>query len=209
VTGSVARILKGTDPPQLTSSWAGYFSAFNYIQVEPWSAPWSVWVLIACGVAVAVKYRRDPTLLAVTLLPQIAALAGYALYVGDFLDHYYYFSLMPAAVLTVLLALTAVPSRRLAGAIAFGLFMASLAIAPARIAFGRTMHQMPEYGPLLDASRKIARIKEPMGAIQTEFPLPPTSNPEFLYTILGGRLDRASHVIAIIQRDGRVIFRTR
>jgi hypothetical protein len=208
VTGSVARILKGLDPPQLTNSWAGYFSAFNFIQVEPWSIPWSVWVLIACGVVVAVRYRGDPTLLAVTLLPQVAALIGYAFYVGDFLDHYYYFSLMPAAVLTILLAFTAVPSRRLAGAIALGLFLASLAIAPSRIAFGRTMHQMPEYGLLLDASRKIARVPEPMRAIQADFPLPPSTNPEFLYTILGGRIDRASRVIAVIKPDGQIDFRT-
>jgi hypothetical protein len=30
--------------------------------------------------------------LAVTVLPPLLALAGYALYVGDFLDRYYYFS---------------------------------------------------------------------------------------------------------------------
>ena len=37
--------------------------------------------------------------------------AGYALYVGDFLDRYYYFSLMPASVLTMVLGLTAFPPR--------------------------------------------------------------------------------------------------
>jgi hypothetical protein len=85
VTGSVARILIGQEPPQLTNSWVGYFSAFNFIQASPWSFPWSAWVLIACGIIVAIRYRSDPTLLAVTLLPQLAALAGYAFYVGDFL----------------------------------------------------------------------------------------------------------------------------
>ena len=206
VTGSMARILKGQDPPQLTSSWVGYFSAFNYIQVSPWSFPWSVWVLIACGAVVAAKYRRDPAMLAMTLLPQIAALVGYAFYVGDFLDRYYYFSLMPAAVLTILLALTAVPSRVLSQGIAVALFGLSLAIAPARIALGRTLHQMPEYGVLLDGSRKIARVPRPMRAIQTEFALPPSTNPAFLYTILGGRIDRSSPYVAIIKADGAVAF---
>jgi hypothetical protein len=64
-------------------------------------------------------YRRDPALLAVTVLPQVAALVGYAFYVGDFLDHYYYFSLMPAAVLTLLLALTAVRRVRSATRLAW------------------------------------------------------------------------------------------
>ena len=64
VAGSMGRILKGQDPPQLTASWAGYFSAFEFIEVQPWTFYWSVWVLIACGVIVAVKYRHDPALLA-------------------------------------------------------------------------------------------------------------------------------------------------
>jgi hypothetical protein len=129
--------------------------------------------------------------------------------VGDFLDHYYYFSLMPAAVLTILLALTsmtALPAGRAAQIMGAALFAASLAIAPARIAFGRTLHQMPEYGVLLDASRKIARIPQPMRAIHTEFPLPPSTDPEFLYTILGGRIDRASRVTAVVKPDGQIVF---
>jgi hypothetical protein len=206
VTGSMARILTGQDPPQLTNSWAGYFSAFNYIQVAPWNLPWFFWVVIAGGVVTTLKYRRDPALLAVTVLPQVAALIGYAFYVGDFLDHYYYFSLMPAAVLTILLACTAVRSRVLAQTIAIGLFAFSLVIAPSRIAFGRTLHQLPEYGLLLDGSRKIAKVPQPMRAIRTEFPLPPSTNPGFLYTILGGRLERGSPYVAEIKTDGSIVF---
>jgi hypothetical protein len=206
VTGSLMRILKGEDPPQLTRSWAGYFGAFHRIQVAPWSAAWSAWVLIACGIVVARRYRRDPTLLAVTLLPQVAALLGYALYVGDFLDSYYYYSLMPAAVLTILLAFTAVPSPKLAQAIGVALFAASLAIAPSRIAYAHTLPQMPEYRLLVDASRKIAKVPQPMRAIQTEFKLPPTADAAFLYTILGGRIDRTSPYVALIKSDGGVVF---
>ena len=49
----------------------------------------------------------DPALLAVTLLPQLAALIGYAFWLGD-LEAYYYVSLMPAAVLTMLLGVSSV-----------------------------------------------------------------------------------------------------
>jgi len=206
VTGSVARILTGQDPPQLTNSWAGYFGAVHRIQVVPWNAPWSVWALIACGVVVANRYRRDPTLLAVTLLPQVMAIVGYAFYVGDFLDSYYYFSLMPAAVLTVLLALTAVPSRPIAQTIAMALFALSVAIAPARIAYAHSLPRMPEYRLLVDASRKIAKVPQPMREIQTEFKLPPTADPAFVYKILGGRIDSASPFVAVIKSDGGVAF---
>jgi hypothetical protein len=137
----------------------------------------------------------------------VAALVGYAFYVGDFLDHYYYFSLMPAAVMTVLLAFTAVPSRLLGQAIAMALFVTSLLIAPARIAFGRTLHQLPEYGLLLDGSRTLAKVPRPMRAIQTEFTLPPSTDSAFLYTILGGHIDRSSPYVAVIKADGSVEFR--
>ena len=43
-------------------------------------------------------------------------------------------------------------------------------------------------------------------AIQTEFTLPPTSSPSFLYTILGGRIDRESPFIAVIKADGSVAY---
>jgi hypothetical protein len=208
VTGSMAKILKGEAPPQLTNSWAGYFGAFNYIQVQPWAAPWMVWVVIACGIIVCIRYRGDPALLAVTLVPQVAALVGYSFYVGDFLDYYYYFSLMPAAVLTIVLAFTAVPSRVAANLVAISLLVLSLAIAPTRIAYGRTLHQLPEYGILLDASRKIAKVPHPMRAIRPEFPLPPSTSPTFLYTILGGRIDPASPYVAVVKRDGTVVFET-
>jgi hypothetical protein len=114
-------------------------------------------VLLASGTIVAIQYGRDLPLLAITLLPQIAALLGYAFYAGDFLDHYYYFSLMPAAVLTILLGVTAAASHRFAPVLSVALFVAAVAILPKRLQFGQTMHQMPEYGVLLDDSREIAR----------------------------------------------------
>jgi hypothetical protein len=206
VAGSVGRILRGEAPPQLTESWVGYFGAFNFIQVAPWSIPWSAWVLLACGAVVAVSYRRDLPLLAITLLPQIAALIGYALYIGDFLDHYYYFSLMPAAVLTILLGVTGTASRRFAPVLGVALFVGALAIVPRRLQFGQTMHQMPEYGVLLDGSRQMARHRHPVRAVQADFPLPGSTDPAFLYMILGGHLDPASPFVAVIKGDGSVAY---
>ena len=73
--------------------------------------------------------------------------------------------------------------------------------------FAATMHRMPEYGRLVDASRKIKRLGQPIRAIRTEFALPPTSDPEFLFQVLGGRIDRAAPWIAVITSDGDVIYR--
>src|SRR4029079_7965624 len=89
VTGDLGRILSGHASPQVTKSLAGYAGAFNYIEVEPWHTPWPLYALVACSVVVAVRYRRDPVVLSLVLLPQLLAIVGYALFLNA-LDHYYY-----------------------------------------------------------------------------------------------------------------------
>jgi hypothetical protein len=205
VSGSVGRILSGSDRPQLAESVIGYAGTFHFIQIAPWQVPLAGWVLLACGAILAVRYYRDPSLLAITLLPQLAAIIGYSLFLDD-LDHYYYLSLMPAAVLTIVLVATAVPSPRLARIVGIALLAGALATVPARVRFAATMHRMPQYRLLVDASRKIRNTRQSMRAIRTDFTLPPTSNPEFLYRVLGGRIDAASPWIGVITSDGRIVY---
>jgi hypothetical protein len=119
---------------------------------------------------------------------------------------YDYLPLMPAAALTLLLTLTAVPSRRVVRVLTLVAFAVSLAVFPARFRVARTMHRMPEYGVWLDGSRRIARRAQPIRNIQTEFILPPDSDPEFLYVVLGGRIDRESPWVALIKVDGAVVY---
>jgi hypothetical protein len=206
VTGSLGQILTGRERPQFAASWAGYTGAFNFILVFPWQVRWFVWVLVGCGAIVASRFRHDLPLLSVTLLPQIAAIVGYAFYVGDFLDHYYYLSLMPAAVLTLMLGVTAFGPTWIARGASVALLIGALVITPARIRAAATLHRMPEYGVLVDGSRALAGQGRPLRAIQTEFSLPPTSDPQFVYQILGGRIDRASPWIGIIKSDGQVVY---
>jgi hypothetical protein len=205
VTDSVGRILSGSDRPQFAKSQTGYAAAFDFIEVSPWRLPFSGWVLMACGLILAWRYRRDPLVLSVTLIPQATAIVGYALFLGG-LDHYYYLSLMPPALLTILLVAIP-PTGRFANVMGVALLVVAVAMVPSRIRFAATMHRLPEYGILVDGSRKIAGFRQPMRAIKTEFSLPPTSDPEFVYRILGGRIDRASPWVGVVTSDGRVLFR--
>ncbi len=125
VTGSLQRIVTGSALPELGKSVSGYANAFIFIEGAPWRAGFLAWALLASGAIVAIRYRRDPTLLTITLLPQVAAVIGYALFLDD-LDHYYYLSLMPASVLTMLLAARRCPRDRLARAVGIALFVGSL-----------------------------------------------------------------------------------
>jgi hypothetical protein len=205
VTYSITSIMRGHDHLRLTASAAAYAHAVSYIQFGPWSLNAAGWLVLGCGVLLAVRYRHDPVLLAVTLLPQLAAVAGYALFLGD-LDTYYYLSLMPAAVLTILLGATAFVHQHVAHVVGMALLVGAIAVVPARLRFAARLPRLPEYGVLVAASRQIVRLKQPMRSIRPEFALPPTTDPEFIFRILGGRIDRRAEWRAVIAPDGRVTY---
>jgi len=205
VTEGVWRILSRSDAPEVWKSLNGYAAAFNFIEVAPWQTTIPLWVLAVSALVVAIRYRRDPVLPVLTILPQVTAIAGYALFLGP-LDHYYYISVMPAAVLTVFLAV-AVPSYTTTGrVVGIAIFVAALAIVPARLRLAATMNKLPEYQTLVEGSRNIVRTGQPMRAISAAFPLPPTSDPEFLFTVLGGRIQRDARWFALIGVDGDVTY---
>ena len=205
VTGSLSRIIRGQEPLRLAASGARYVKAVDFIAVSPWHLSAAGWILLACAVLLAVRYRHDPALLSVTLLPQLAAILGYALWLGD-LQEYYYLSLMPAAVLTVLLGATALVPARSAHLAGIALLVGAVAVVPARLRHAATLPRLPAYGILLDASRQIVRLKQPMRSIQPQFDLPPSTDPEFMFRILGGRIDQRAEWRAEISPDGRVTY---
>ncbi len=206
VSGSVGRILTGDALPEVAKSVNGYVGAFRFIEFAPWNVPLVGWALLACCAVVAVRYRRDPSLLAMTLLPQALAVVGYSLFLAS-LDHYYYLSVMPAGAMTVVLAVLAIPPTRLATAAGVVLLAGALSMVPTKMRFSATMHRMPQYGVLVDASRRIKSVNQPMRSIRAEFSLPPTADPEYLFKVLGGRIDRDASWTSVITADGNVTFR--
>lgn len=68
------------------------------------------------------------------------------------------------------------------------------------------MPRMPEYRLLVEASRKIRSLNQPMRAIQIDFTLPPTGDPEYLFRLLGGQIDRNSPWICTIHGNGQVTY---
>lgn len=206
VTGSVTQILTGSARPEIAKSINGFVAAFSFIQIRPWDSAWPLWVLAAAALVVAVQWRRDPALLAVILLPQILAVPGYALFLAS-LGNYYYLSLIPASILTIAFAIAALPFRWLVHGGGIAMLALAIWILPNRLDYAASLHRMPEYKPLVEGSRRVARRGQPMRQIVADFPLPPTANSEFVYTILGGRIDRQAPWIAVIEPDGGVTYR--
>jgi hypothetical protein len=106
-----------------------------------------------------------------------------------------------------MLSVTALRPAWIAHVVGMAVLLGALIIAPARLRVAATLHRMPEYGALVSGSRRLVQQGRPMRAIQTEFILPPTSDSQFIYEILGGRIEPSSPWIGVIKSDGRVVYR--
>ncbi len=205
VTGSVGQIVAGQAAPEFGKSAQGLVRAFRDIQELPYVTPLLPLILIASAVVVAIRYRRDPAVLAVSVLPTLLALVGYSLFLGA-LDSYYYLSMMTPMVLTVVLAITVGWTPRVSRAVGIAVCVTALLLVPARFERSVTKNRMPQYAPLVKGSRLLAHRQMPLRAVRTTFRLPPTGNPEFIYRLLGGRIDRTAAWMAVIDEHGDVTY---
>jgi hypothetical protein len=64
---------------------------------------------------------------------------------------------------------------------------------------------MPEYRPLLRASRAMAARAQPLRSIEAPF-IAATSSPTFIYEILGGPMSEESPWVAVVEPDGEVRY---
>jgi hypothetical protein len=65
---------------------------------------------------------------------------------------------------------------------------------------------MPQYETFVRASRAIVRSRQPMRAVRAGFVIPPTASPEFIFRILGGRIERGAPWWAEITPDSQVVY---
>ena len=151
-----------------------------------------------------VTRRRDLTLVLVSAAPLCLATLGFATWQYGF-DDYWYLSLIPSMALTLAFATTAWRPA-LASAV---LLVAVVAAQPARLAQAMTIARLPEYRLLVQGSRAIRATAGSVKAIETEFSLPPTTDPTFVYRVLGGEVRGDASLIARIGADGRVSYTRR
>jgi len=206
VTGSITSVLTGRSQFEFSKSVRDLTAAIEFTQGMPWHIPYVAGIRLRCACLFALRFHRDRALILVTVLPLVAAFVGYAAFRGG-LDRYTFVSLVPPAVLMMVLAVMPTPGSKPGQIAGFVALLGSLALVPARLEQAAQWHKLPEYRVLVRASRKIVGLRQPMRAIQTAFVLPPTTDPTFIYTILGGRVERSSEWVAVIQADGEVIYR--
>jgi hypothetical protein len=188
---------------RLRESFQAVSSAIGFILLSPASFRWfGLFLIVSLGVA-AYRLRRDMTLLAGVVAPAALAIFGFATWQLSF-DTYWFLTIAPPAAVAIALAVTA--WRPAAPAIAAVVLAAVVLAQPARLAASMASHRVPEYGALLRGTRDIRSRTAEIGAIHTEFPLPPTADREFMYTILGGRISPDAGFTATIRPSGEVVF---
>jgi hypothetical protein len=108
----------------------------------------------------------------------------------------------------VLFAVTLLAGKSLTRVAAIALAATDLTLAPATLRTARNWPRTAEYKILVDGSRKLASRPQAVRAIRIGFPVPSANSAEFLYTILGGRIDPASPWMGVITTNGDVTYQS-
>jgi hypothetical protein len=174
-----------------------------FILFRPWELSWSAQLLAICALVTAYRTRHEVVLAAVTYWPLVLAGIGFSFWQQAF-NHYWFLTIAPSAALTIALAVTA--WRPVAPLAAICLASLLIAAQSARLSDSLTMHRLPEYGPLVRGSQEIRHRVSEVRGIETEFELPPTTDRQFVFEILGGRVTPTAPFLATIDKTGGVRF---
>ena len=206
VTDGLFSVLSGHAAPRVGASADGLVRSVVVLHGLP--GPLAIWatVLVLGGIGLAIGHRTDLVLLSMTLLPLILAVVGYSLWFFD-LDAYFYLSIAPTAVMTVVIGVAGVMPARRQWVVGLAFAVAGLAIAPARVAQAAPLFNLPQYRALAGGAQLIAESGRVVRWVETDFELPPSCNAEFLYLVVGGHLDPSAEWGAVILRDGHVEYR--
>lgn len=203
VAGNVAYTIAHPAALRPAAAFRAMAAACEFILLRPWTFAWFGALLASCAALAAFRTRHDVTLVCVTVVPLLSAVAGFSFWQLAY-DHYWFLTIAPSAALTMALALTA--WRPVAPLVATSLALLVLAAQPSRFADAMTFHRLPEYGPLVRGSREVRRRVSEVRSLETQLALPASTDRHFVYEILGGRVTPEAPMAATIESTGRVSF---
>jgi hypothetical protein len=200
----VVASVRHPDRIRLVDSLGAVSGAVGSIALAPWSVPNVQLILLGAGTALWVATGTAAAPVAVTVVPLAAAVLLWSLWQHAY-DSYLFLTLVPAAVLMVLWVLRLLPGEAARSVAAAILLAIAVLVQPRRLANAAQLFRLPGYGALVRGSRAVVARGEPMRSIDAPF-LPPTSNPEFVYEILGGRINRHAPLAARLSATGEVVY---
>jgi hypothetical protein len=186
------------------------FEAFRSVSVSmesmaaaPFAIPQTALILICVAGALLRAIGVAAPLPAITVGPLVLTVLLWAIWPEAY-DSYLYMTVVPSVILMLAWTtrLLPEPAGRTAAACLLAL---ALLIQKPRIERASTLFRLPEYGTLVRGAETVARRQEPMRRIDAPF-APDAADPEFVFRILGGRIDRQAPVAARISALGEVSY---
>jgi hypothetical protein len=203
VANSVMHTVAHPETLRPAAAFRALAASCDFILLRPWSFAWFASLLAACAAIVAVRARRDVALACVTVVPLVCAVAGFSFWQLPY-DSYWFLTIAPSAALTIGLALTAWPPA--APVVSAALALLVLAAQPPRFADAMTLNRLPQYGALVRGSKEIWHRASEVHSLETQLALPPSTDPHFVYEILGGRVTPGAPLAATIDPAGHASF---
>jgi hypothetical protein len=162
---------------------------------------------VAAALLVALVYRRDLVVIAVTGGAIAMATVLFTTSTRNY-DGYWFVTLTTALTLTFGMAVAAIPSKTAVTWIGVAILAVVAWRQPARIEDSKRFFKYPQYETMVRGSRQLMLRAPVVRDITTDFEVHPTMDRHFIYTILGGRIDRSAISTAIIGKDGSVRLAT-
>ena len=161
------------------------------------------WPFLVVALVVLARWRNDLPLLAVTVGPLAGATVLFSTWTRPY-DSYWFLTATTAMVLTLGMALAALPSLAAIQWISVALLAGVLAWQPARIAASRDFFSYPQYRTMRIGSIELARRAPVLRDIRVNFAgVHPTMDKYIMYRTLGGRIEPGAP-IAFIDEGGLV-----
>jgi hypothetical protein len=153
---------------------------------------------------VVVTWRRDVVLLAASVGGILGATLLFATWTRGY-DSYWFLTLTTAMVLTYGMAIAAIPYRAAVQSTGAVLLIAILFLQPSRIDQSTVFFKYAPYRTMRLASYELAAKHPVLRDIRINFDgAHPTMDKYFMYTILGGRIDKSAPQQAYVNGDGSV-----
>ena len=178
--------------------------AIGSIGFAPFTAPQPTLILL--GALAALLLTRGPlsAIGIVTIVPLVLTVGMWSIWQQDY-DAYVFLTIVPGALLAVAWTSRLLPAPAARSMCAVALLVAAILVQRPRIDSSALVFRMPGYGALVRGSRAIAEHGEPVRAIEVPF-LHPLSDPEYVFTLVGGRLQRDAPVTARVAENGEVTY---
>jgi hypothetical protein len=184
--------------------------AYNSVTGITGNLVWPLWnaseyaipVLIG-ALIIAIAYRKDLVLIAITGGAFVMATVLFTTSTRSY-DGYWFLTMTAALTLTLGMAVAAIPSKTAVKWIGIALLAFIVWRQPARIEDSTRFFKYPQYDAMLKGSRRVVDEAPVVKDIKVTFEVHPTMDRQFIYKILGGRIDPSALYTAVINSDGSI-----